>query len=573
MKMQYASKTKSNKSLFDAIHRGRQALSQAENHIQSFEKFLSESNSCQESTNNIVALFHDVETPSKYEGYHEEISEVDAHSVIDHSDVSRFQTPESVDFLDRPIKVRKDEIDNTTAKLSSEYTRLTHNVSAIQSENQNAKKTQKRRSFDPTRLYKQNKQREYLTKSKGNEYEFSQFKALPLPGKASVSNDPYALTKAAQSKIIKKQLDDNPKRFDASLLLNCGSRNSEFVPGNGDCQVNSSKRKTEIDEIYKAATNYVQSTFTNERDECDDDEDANLSYENIETVKGLQMEIARLKAQLRCKKMKCIETIQEIGQEAPNKTVDEILGVSMENNSLIEGDKVPDKHGQKNDEQYESLYERQLKWDKNRINKVQSIRETIEKDILKTMTSRPQIHHGKKSWLESKNAHDKLMLEANEREVQLQAEREANERITQKRRMEESENILRLAKEKARSLKQSVDKNHQIEHADRLSRSKRRETNVSANVDKASVTMIENDGNARKEKDIQSPFLSGKKRSNDKPKSFAEMDDQEFANMIKDIQVQAKKKSRNEAKSHKRQIETDLALKTLERKVNLSPYR
>ena len=566
--MQYASKTKSNKSLFDAIHRGRQALSQAENHIQSFEKFLSESNSCQESTNNIVASFHDVETPSKSEGSHDEISEVDAHSVYDQSDDSRLQTTESVGFLDRPI-----EIDNSVAKLSSEYTRVTHNVSAIQSENQNTKKTQKRRSFDPARLYKQNKQRECLTKSQGNEYEFSQFKALPLPGGASVSNDPYALTKAAQSKIIKKQLYDNPKRFDASLLLNGDSRNSEFASDNGDCQINSSKRKTEIDEIYKAATKYVQSTFTNGTDESDDEEeDAKLSYENIETVKGLQMEIARLKAQLRCKKMKCIETIQEIGQEAPNKTIDEILGVSMENDALIKGDKVPDKHGQNNDEQCESLYVRQLKWDKNRINKVQSIRETIEKDILKTITSRPQIHHGKKSWLESKNAHDKLMLEANEREMQLQAEREENERITQKRRMEESANILRLAKEKVRSLKQNVDKNHQIEYADRLSRSKRRETNVSANVDRASVTEIEDDDNARTEKDVQSPFLSGKKRSSNKPKSFAEMDDQEFAKMIKDIQVQAKKKSRNEAKSHKRQIETGVALKTLERKVNLSPY-
>lgn len=577
--MQNTCTNKNKTSLSDAIQRGRIALSQAEDHIQVFEQFLNQSNSCQENTNNLVASLKSVATPDDYDGLQHMNDQTDGGD-----DDNLFQLPESVGFLDRLMRVRKDEIRKTLANISSENTQFTHNCSMKHNfESQNIKKKKKRISFDPTRLYKVSQQRDSQNHVQDKDQEFTQFKALPLPGGANVANDPYALTKAAKSKISKKQSDDishhHSNRFDASLLLDrdCGRSDSAF--STSDRKDRSSKRKKEIDEIYKAATEHVKTAFINDNDESDTDEDEHLSLENIETVKGLQMEIARLKAQLRCKKMKCLETIKELEEEVKCPNVDEILGVSVvcDKSSKI-GTMQEGK--QKNDNQYGSLYERQQEWNKSRMDKVQSVRETVERNTLESIKCCPQILHGTKSWLDAKHAHDKLMREANEREMQLQAEREEKERIKQKRQVEESENMLRLAKEKARSLKQNVDKHHQLEYIDRLSRSTRREKKVPdvthSGKDKEellSASEVGQEDHVRREKEIISPFLLDTIKANEKPKSFADMDDQEFAKMIKDIQFQAKKKFRQEAKSHKKQIGTDVDRKTLERKVNLSPYR
>lgn len=545
-KIQNAIKASCNHSTL--IDRGRLALSQAEEHIQIFEKYLNQSHSFQKSTDEIVARL----------GSNDLIESDDKDSI--NSTDSLFEIQRPTPFLDHLIQERHHEIENAVKKEESSHEVKLRKVSQSSSIDtiQRAVKSHRQLSFDPTRLYKIGKSRgkeENMHIESGKQHEF---KALPLPGGAKVNSNLYALTKAAKGKMSNKLSDskgNNEKffqgntRVDASTLLNNNA--SKYSESHQSPPLNTSenrptKRKNGSihKKIYQATTNHVESSvsdgfdddYHNESNDITDDED-------FETVKGLQLQIAKLRADLRCKKLKCISTIQALEQEAQSEDVHEILGIPVNIDDIQSS----------NDE-------------RNHSHQVQVRRETLEKDTYGTITPHLKTKSGNKSWVEAKIAHDKLLEMEQERELKLKAERTERELLNQQKQIEASEQILRVAREKMKTMKKNIDKNKQLEYADRLSRSKTRDEKCNeitvedsamknnSSTDYLQVPDIDTKRmkNSKDQHNIQSS--SRMKKVNTGAKSYADMDDEEFANMIKDIQFQAKKKVRQEVKIRKSQV-------------------
>ena len=189
------------------------------------------------------------------------------------------------------------------------------------------------REFDPSRLsVNQRAMKKYMLKKPPCSVpeELKQFKARPLPGGVIVRNDLHALTKAAEGKMSKKNIDSRDdlsinscqNRLDASVLLNNSHMNMPMVDvkvdGSNDHHLRNGVKRYKLSrEIYEATTKVIEQDF-------EDDSPSLCSIQEDHDVLDLHQQISKLHAELQLKKKQCIRTIHAIEDETKCRTISEI---------------------------------------------------------------------------------------------------------------------------------------------------------------------------------------------------------------------------------------------------------
>jgi hypothetical protein len=265
--------------------------------------------------------------------------------------------------------------------------------------NSSVSKLSSKRLFDPVRLSAPQQRGSKVKKMRmghgmleQQEHEIHKpFKARPLPGGHYVSNDPYAMTKAALDKVRDKKSKetaveaitgyahdvDGPiitpskhsgKIVDASIILasaTTAKKNNSFssidnyslakqVQTQRKQETNKSPKRIKTSrvgkDIYDATTRLISKEFENQlkSTEEDDDEGGELHYsfdsevEEEDDIVTLHQKIAKLQAELRMRRRKCLETIHALEDETQCKSLKDV-GIS-EFQKMQEGQEEEEEH-------------------------------------------------------------------------------------------------------------------------------------------------------------------------------------------------------------------------------------
>ena len=262
----------------------------------------------------------------------------------------------------------------------------------------------------------------------------------------------------------------------------------------------------------------------------------------------MHQQIARLKAELKIKRNQCVDTIQILEDETQCKCLEDIgipelvkdrfhkSGGSHDKTSdaCEESSKIqlnlPNLNGK------DCIYTRQKIWLDKLERKKQEAKDREDNYEVKNLTGVPDLGRAKLSWAKAKQEHDGLLKSAKEKERVIQRERLKKDRQHHLTQAEEAEKIQILAKEKAKAVKRGVDRELQAEFVDKLSRPIHR-------ISSKRPTKQPSPEKAPAELD-KPAALNKNEGEEDKTASFADMNDKEFAKMIKKIQARAKKESK-----------------------------
>jgi len=599
--------SKNSLSVNESIQRGRAALAEAEDHIKLFEEYLQSSSASQvvEDDNNLVldVGFDDMTWVEANAKMNSECSLDELLDTIDPivSGLSNAGTMNGTTDLieqlmrDGEARMKRDEM-ISSVRVKGDFALKGFSGEIIL--NDVAAKPRPKRSFDPKQLSAARRAalKESRTISDGckmEENEVKQFKALPLPGGGTVNNNPYALTQAARGKVNERKRADGDddtvdtfghSRLDASAILG-NDVSFSSIPSNAIS--NSSfpikrKKSTISKDIYSAATNFVSKEFEDESFS-----EASDSSVDQKDVLGLHQEIARLQAELNIRRKKCLETIYSLEDETRCNSINDI-GIpelqkvygnnnegndrdSMQNTDqdtdedfdMSLGDDVAivpvcadvdlegnsdynfNSNSDENDDHRKlSMYVRQKAWLENLERKKREAKEREEHDTIKGVTGKPNLKRAKASWSKAKEEHAGLVKTAREREAMLQSEKMEKEKQQHLEQMREAEAMQALAKEHAKSAKKGINRDTQAEYVDKLSRPTHR-VKVEQPLVKKPTIAYDNSRQDEHGKNEKAPRREPEKDAEDKiTVSFADMDDHEFAKMVKKIQARAKKETR-----------------------------
>ena len=166
------------------------------------------------------------------------------------------------------------------------------------------------------------------------------------------------------------------------------------------------------------------------------------------------------------------------------------------------------------------------------------------------VTGRPDLRLAKRSWSKAKMEHDGNLEISKKKDEQIQRENNEKERQNHWKQVKEAEEIKRVATEQAKVAKKSIDRKVQSEYVDKLSRPNKRvePKHTPAEQDK-NVTQEKFQTNEKSHDKNNFNTISDERREETRPTtpaqpSFADMDDDEFAKMIKKVQARAKKELR-----------------------------
>lgn len=591
--------SKNSLSVNESIQRGRAALAEAEDHIKLFEEYLQSSSASQvvEDDSDLVldVGFDDTNWVEANEKMNSECSLDELLDTIDPivSGLSNAGTANGTTDLieqlmrDGEARMKRDEM-ISSVRVKGDFALKGFSGEIIL--NDVTAKPRPKRSFDPKQLsaarraaLKESRKISYGCKME--EDEVKQFKALPLPGGGIVNNNPYALTQAARGKMNERKradVDDDTvdtfanARLDASAILGIDTSFSS-IPSNANSNSPfpiKRKKSTISKDIYSAATNFVSKGFEDES--FSEASDSSIDQKD---AMGLHQQIARLQAELNIRRKKCLETIYSLEDETRCNSINDIgipelqkeFGKNNEGNDtdsmqntaqdydMSLGDDVANvcadlqgnldsnlyPNSDENDDHRKlSMYVRQKAWLENIERKKREAKEREEHDTRKGVTGKPNLKRAKASWSKAKEEHAGLVRSAREREAMLQRDKMEKEKQLHLERMRQAEVMQALAKEHAKSAKKGIDRGMQAEYVDKLSRPTHRVKAEQSIVKKPTIAH----DNYRQDyhgKIEMEPCRESEQDAEDKiTVSFADMDDHEFAKMVKKIQARAKKEIR-----------------------------
>jgi hypothetical protein len=591
--------SKNSLSANESIQRGRAAVAEAEENIRVFEEYLQSSSASQgvEDDNNLVLDVgpDDMNWVEANEKMNSECSLDELLASIDPivsglSNAGAMNvTTDLVEQMmrDGEVRMKRDE------RISSMRVKGDFALKGFSGEiivNDVTVKSKPKRNFDPKQLsaarraaVKESRTLRYGSKMEENEVK--QFKALPLPGGGIVNNNPYALTQAARGKMNERKRadgDDNTvdtfanARLDASAILG-NDISFSSIPSNAI--FNSPlpikrKQSTISKDIYSATTNFVSKEFEDEPFS-----EASDSSVDQKDVAGLHQQISRLQAELNDRRKKCLKTIYSLEDETRCNSINDI-GIpelqkefgknnegndrdSMQNTSqnydMSHGDDVAnvcaDLQGNSDYNLYPNsdendnhrklpMYARQKAWLEDIERKKSVAKEREEQNIIKGLTGKPNLKQAKASWSKAKEEHAGLVKTAREREAMLQRNKMEREMQRHLQQMKEADAMQALAREHARSVKKGIDRGMQEEYVDKLSRPTHRVKVEQPLVNNPTIAHDNHrqDDQVKIEKEL---CREPEQDAEDKiTVSFADMDDHEFAKMVKKIQARATKEIR-----------------------------
>ena len=591
--------SKNSLSVNESIQRGRAALAEAEDHIKLFEEYLQSSSASQvvEEDNNLVLDFgfDDMNWVEASKKMNSECSLDELLDTIDPivSGLSNAGTMNGKTDLieqlmrDGEARMKRDNM-ISSVRVKGDFALKGFSGEIIL--NDVTVKPRPKRSFDPKQLsaarraaVKESRTISYGCKMEENEVK--QFKALPLPGGGIVNNNPYALTQAARGKMNERKRADGDDdtvdtfanaRLDASAILG-NDISFSSIPSNAifNSPFPIKRKKSTISkDIYSAATNFVSKEFEDETFS-----EASDSSVDQKDVMGLHQQIARLQAELNIRRKKCLETIYSLEDETRCKSINDI-GIpelqkefgknnddndrdSMQNTSqdydMSLGDDVAnvcaDLQGNSDSNLYPNsdendncrklpMYVRQKAWLENIERKKREAKEREEHNTIRGVTGKPNLKQAKASWSKAKEEHAGLVKTAREREAMLQRDKMEREKQQHLEQMKEAEAMQALAREHAKSAKKGIDRGMQAEYVDKLSRPTHR-VKVEQPLVKKPTIAHDNHRQDDQVKIEKEPCREPEQDAEDKiTVSFADMDDHEFAKMVKKIQARAKKEIR-----------------------------
>jgi hypothetical protein len=536
----------------DSINRGRAALADAEEHIRMFEQYLNGSkldrNKQEPSINsenikpnsNIVLL--------------DQTTKVNQGLLKDKSYC--YKQHEKTELIDQLIRNGEEryESDQVIASARREGDvklryggELMKYINCYSSSNTKSKETGKT-AFDPSNLSAAKRARvkferlaEEKAKAEVETLKKTQFKALPLPGKAYIKNDPYALTKAALAKVF----ETNNPNFDASgqsgkliasLKSNDQTLKAKVIDGKA-CR--SPKKRAR--EIYMALTNLIEKD-SKQSDHVHEEEN-DLDFQ--EDLVCLHQDISKLQALLKMKRTHCIKAIDAFADDYQSSDEGGGQGNSCFENSneislftelmLKNSNSTPDTPSTNKESESrfskKSMYSRSKDWLEMIKGKNIIASKKKEEALLQDVTGSPNFKSDKKnSWDKAKIQHDELVAKQYLKERLFKLKKEEKDRLCRKRQAEEADKYLEVVNKKKKELKAGINKKDQISSVENLSQPRLRVGEKS----KGSIEQCEM--KIEKLPDTVEPErMVSKKSSGEKSMVFADMNDKDFARMIKKL--------------------------------------
>lgn len=467
-----------------------------------------------------------------------------------------------------------------------------HPKSTALNSNKSTLKRNEKPKFDPNNLsaarramVKEAKAADNMNVASTRRQECTNLKARPLPGGARVKNNPYALTKAAIGKMNSVKttcsdvdttridpLNSGPShaktRLDASILLgdDASISSASTVLTNKQCTSKRRKKLKIRNDIYVATTNLVTQEFSSE-----EEGEPHVSAFEDQDLSGLHQQIARLKAELEIKRKRCSDTIQALEEETQCETINDV-GIPELERSFSKSDQSsnepdtsfsseisiagtcstqPNNKRAGDDLCKKNIYTRHKVWLDNLEQKKKETKEKEDSNEVKNITGRPDLELAKESWSKAKEEHDGLFKSIQEKEKMIQREKLEKDKQKHLIRVKETEKIQALAKEKTKTVKMGIDRRSQNEYADKLSRpnNRVRVERVSKGDTATRATKEPGTGTGKKEDAKNDLIEKEENHTKDNAVSFADMNDKEFAKMIKKIEVLAKKEIRKKLPS------------------------
>lgn len=579
-----------------AIQRGKVALAEAEDHIRVFEEYLQASLGHVEESEKDKTL--DVGVEDKYWDAAEE--KINSGCTLDEiletmDPIVNILAKEENDFDQKEEIIKKDILHSKTFQtnrdniIDSSIDRLHFAPMGLKEarlllriDKKQPNKRKAIREFDPSRLSVNQRaiRKDMLKKPICDVSEgLKQFKARPLPGGVFVRNDLYALTKAAEGKMSNKKIDSSrddvsikscQNRLDASVLLNNSSMNMPMkdvkMDDSNDHVQNGVKRYKLSKEIYDATTTVIEQDF-------EDDSSSFCTIQEDNDVSDLHKQISKLHAELQLKKKQCIRTIHAIEDETKCRTISETKIDKFQQGENASVDTTMDDAtsvyslncSSIGSASRKSLYKRQKEWLENLERKKIEQRASNQSQVLIEVTGRPDLRLAKRSWSNAKMEHDGILEISKKKDEQIQREKNEKERQNRLKQVKEAEEIKRVATEQAKVAKKSIDRRVQSEYVDKLSRPNKRVESKHVPTEQDNNFTQKNSQTKEKSHEKNNfSTISDERREETRPTtpaqpSFADMDDDEFARMIKKVQARAKKELRRSTivKQPKRRLSKD----------------
>ena len=543
--------TESETEISDSIKRGRAALADAEEHIRMFEQYLSGSKVGQ---NKHVSSTNSENIKSKSNiVLMDQTTSLNQVFINDKShSYKKYGTTELIDQLihDGGERYENDQIIASARRegdIKPTYGgELLKCINSYSSSNRESKVTGKI-AFDPSKLsaakrarVKSEKLAEEKKKAEIETLKKTQFKALPLPGKAHIKNDPYALTKAALAKVFETNKSNieasgqnkksllSPKMNDKSLKTK--------VMDNKECR----SPKKSAREVYIALTNFIENDSKELDRSREDENDVNFQ----EDLVCLHQDISKLQALLKTKRSHCMKTIDAFandyqlsksGGDQGNIYFEEINETSLFTELMLKNPEPTLCAPQSNEESQnrtskKSMYSRSKDW-LEMIKGKNIVASKKKEEALQDVTMSPDFNSDKKkTWDKAKLQHDEVVAKQYLKERLLKMKREEKEKICRKRQAEETDKFLEAVNKKKKEIKAGINKKNQISSIENLSQPRVRVGEKSKGCVDLHEMKIE------KLPDMAEPEKKVTKMSNEKKSMvFANMNDKDFARMIKKL--------------------------------------
>lgn len=454
--------------------------------------------------------------------------------------------------------------------------------------------------------FKKTKFDEALAESEMQAKLMSNFKALPLPGGAEVKNDLFKPTKAFQGKHRIELVRSYGGVNDFSTSQSLGGFESladrmSVATSRTSIDMNSSfmneedkERAIQLRQAKKAKKkkllDSVNRKIAHESGESFDD-DVSIAYsvrstqshvDYLEDPSKLRREIARLEAKLKCKKSQRTAILNDIVDVDLNAIFERLLSEDTDENARKIVDRIKHKvcgnvvdglladdiqplprlkeHHPWNEEEKASrgvLYERQENWIRQREQKLLEARLRIEAEEMSDITGKPRLNHANDSWKKAKDAHDEALKRIAEEQARRQKEKKERERIEYEAKMKEAKDIEMETKAQMKSVRNEVNKEEQMKRLEKLSQP--RQIKVGPTLKKEEVGSPVDNSKLVDEADTPYKAANNHKSSTKKApkatneyvdfsgKKFSDMDDKEFAKIVKRISKMAKQKVKDAA--------------------------
>jgi len=346
---------------------------------------------------------------------------------------------------------------------------------------------------------------------------------------------------------------------DISNALQCDLQQTH-QKGNNEMTLKKERRQAERKARRKLFFDAVAVSIPeNEEDSIE----ANPSDNGDQDISTLQWQIARMEADLKRKRIQCETTLDDIDDEDSlfdevDKELVTVAEQSVSSKQPSDDGKTlifspfaeedidsgfdqmmggPDGVNGDRANGDDSLYRRHEKWLEALERKRNEARLKKEEETMKSITGKPEIASAKESWLKAKEAHDAKERKVRAAEEEKSRVREEKDRMLQELKAKEINLMQKQAMKKRRAIKSHASKQKQVESLDKLSRPRNPKVVPCKNKYEIEISKENSvDGNIVAEETNRSGTAGHE--NNQKPEMcFADMDDKEFARVMKSLGI------------------------------------